>query len=252
MAVVTIAVLSGVFICLWRVQRRTDNASWADAGWAAGIGLLSVAALADGSGDVARRGLVGGLLALWSLRLSRHLLARARHSQEDGRFADMRKRWGPRAQRNFLIYFLLQVPLVLLFALPAWVLAADTRPVEARDLVGALVAVAGMTGTWLADRQLAHHRAVMPRDQVCRTGLWAWSRHPNYFFEWVFWCAWPLLAPLSAGGVVTALPATTLYFLLTKWTGIPPAERRALRTRALGYRAYQLTTSPFFPKRPQT
>lgn len=249
---VTVVLLLAAFVCLWGVQRRTDNASWADAGWAAGIGVLSLAVLSGGSGDGARRAVAGALLLLWSGRLSLHLLARARHSQEDGRFADMRRRWGQRGQRNFLFYFVMQVPLVLLFALPAWVLADDIRPLQARDAAGASVALAGMAGTWLADRQLAHHRAVMPPDQVCQTGLWSWSRHPNYFFEWVFWCAWPLWAPLSPLGAVTALPAMALYFLLTRLTGIPPSERRALKTRPLAYAAYQQTTSAFFPTPPKT
>jgi steroid 5-alpha reductase family enzyme len=244
-----VGVLAVAFFLLWLLQRRTANASWADAGWAVGTGAVLAWGLAAGDGDPGRRGLALSLAVIWAARLGGHLVLRALDGREDGRFHDLRQKWGPAAQRNFLRYFLAQVPLVLLFALPAVALADDPRPLGARDLAGGLVALAGLVGTAAADRQLARHRESAP-DEVCRTGLWAWSRHPNYFFEWVFWCAWPFLAPLSPVGALALVPPIVLYVLLTRVTGIPPAERRAVRRRGDAYRRYQSMTSAFFPKPP--
>jgi cyclopropane-fatty-acyl-phospholipid synthase len=247
---VIVTLLTGSFVALWLLQRRTENASWADAGWSLGIGLLSVSQLLAGSGEPMRRALAATLVLLWSVRLTAHLVQRACNGSEDGRFADLRRSWGAHAQRNFLGYFLVQVPLVLLFALPAWVLAGDGRQVGARDLAGLCIGLVGLIGTAVADRQLARHRTTATAGEVCSTGLWRYSRHPNYFFEWLFWCAWPLLAPLSPTGTLALLPVTILYLLLTRVTGIPPAERRAVLRRGDAYRKYQQATSSFFPSRP--
>lgn len=243
------AALTAAFVILWWVQRRTGNASWADAGWAVGIGVIALGLLADGPGDSTRRLLAAVLVGLWSARLGWHLLRRALHPVEDGRFADMRQRWGDRAQRNFLRYHLAQVPLVLLFCLPAVVLADDARTLGARDWAGLGIGLGGLVGTAVADRQLARHRSDNPGD-VCRRGLWRYSRHPNYFFEWVTWCSWPLMAPATPIGAMTAVPAAALYVLLTRVTGIPPAEQRALARRGEAYRRYQAVTSAFFPRPP--
>jgi steroid 5-alpha reductase family enzyme len=234
------------FVGLWAVQRRTGNASWADAGWALAIGAVMLGAFVAGEGDPGRRALAAGLIGFWSLRLGTHLVRRSLSSSEDSRFADMRQRWGERAQRNFLRYYLAQVPLVLLFCLPALALAGDARPLGPRDAIGVGVGLTGLIGTAVADRQLARHRATAP-DAVCRSGLWRFSRHPNYFFEWVTWCAWPLLAPATPTGALAAVPPAALYVLLTRVTGIPPAEQRSLARRGDAYRQYQEQTSAFFP-----
>jgi steroid 5-alpha reductase family enzyme len=238
------------FLLLWLLQRHTNNASWADAGWALAVGLVMLWWLASGQGDTGRRWLAGSVVGLWSARLSLHLWHRAWNSTEDGRFQDLRREWGARAQRNFLRYFLFQVPLVLVFALPAAALAQDGRPLAARDMVAMLVAITGLAGVSIADGQLRRHRRV-DAGEVCRRGLWRYSRHPNYFFEWVFWCAWPFMAPLSARGLLAWVTPIAAYFLLTRITGIPPAERRALVRRGDDYRRYQAQTSLFFPRSPK-
>jgi steroid 5-alpha reductase family enzyme len=245
-----VLLLSISFTLLWLWQRYTRNASWADAGWALSVGLVMIWWLQSGEGDTTRRWLAGAVASLWSVRLGLHLLNRARNSTEDGRFQDLRHSWGHRAQRNFLRYFLLQVPLVLLFALPAAAIAQDVRTPGLRDLLGVVVALVGLAGVSIADRQLHTHRRTAT--SVCRQGLWQYSRHPNYFFEWIFWCAWPFMAPLSPRGLLAWVTPVAAYVLLTRVTGIPPAERRSLARGGDEYRRYQEMTSAFFPRSPKT
>jgi steroid 5-alpha reductase family enzyme len=115
--------------------------------------------------------------------------------------------------------------------------------------VGVAVWVVAVAGEWIADRQLARFRADPgSRGRVCRAGLWRYSRHPNYFFEWLHWWAY---VPIGHAQPLTFLgPAAMLLFLL-RVTGIPYAERQALASRGEAYRAYQRATSAFLPWPPR-
>jgi steroid 5-alpha reductase family enzyme len=100
----------------------------------------------------------------------------------------------------------------------------------------------------LADRQLTRFRAdPANKRKTCRRGLWRYSRHPNYFFEWLLWTSY---VPLSWGSPIFALSLLgpgLLFLFLTRVSGIPPTEAQALASRGDDYRAYQRTTSAFFP-----
>jgi steroid 5-alpha reductase family enzyme len=167
---------------------------------------------------------------------------------EDGRYRALREQWGPRAPRNFLLLHLAQVVFALLFSLP--VLAAMRGgPLDGWALAGVLVWVVAVRGEGAADRQLATFRAEpQNRGAVCQAGLWRYSRHPNYFFEWLQWWAYVLIG--HAALLTLVGPAVMLLFLF-RLTGIPYTERQALQTRGDQYRAYQRTTSVFMPWPPR-
>ena len=238
-------------LTLWAVQLRTRNAATVDAGWTALVAGGAAGAAFVSDGDPARRVLVAGLAAIWALRLGVHLVGdRVRAgSAEDGRYGALRERWGEAAGRRFLALYLAQVPVATLFVIP---LAAAMRggPPDAWAAAGSAVWLAAVAGEGIADRQLARFRAnPANRGAVCREGLWRFSRHPNYFFEWLHWWAYVLIghaAPPTFLG-----PAAMLLFLF-RLTGIPYTERQALRSRGDAYRAYQRSTSafiPWFPRR---
>ncbi len=238
---------------LWGLAVRRRDAGLVDVGWAASLALLAPlhAALADGL--PARRLLVGALGAVWGVRLTLHLVARLRPGTEDPRYAGLRARWGDRADRWFLPFFqaqaLLAGGLALAFALAA---RSPRDALGAADLAGAALWLVAVLGEALADRQLARFRADPANaGRTCRAGLWGWSRHPNYFFEWLHWLAYVPLAWGGAGWYLAALPAAVVLLLVLTVTGIPPTEAQALRSRGEDYRRYQRTTSAFFPWPPR-
>jgi steroid 5-alpha reductase family enzyme len=234
---------------LWLVQRRTHNAGIVDVGWALGIGVLVGVSALMTPGDPLRRVLVTGITLVWSLRLGIHLARRVAGEPEDGRYQNLRAWAGRHEQVVLLLFFFLQASWVVLFALPQYVAMHNAAPLGWLGVAAVGIFLVSVLGETVADRQLARFRADSAnRGEVCREGLWRYSRHPNYFFEWLHWFAYPLLA-IGLGPVAwLALlgPILMLVFLL-KITGIPPTEWRALQSRGERYRAYQRTTSAFFP-----
>jgi steroid 5-alpha reductase family enzyme len=237
-------------LALWALQQRTLNAASADVGWVTLVTGGTMATAVSGEGDLARRIVVAALVGIWGFRLGFYLLrdrvlARA---PEDGRYRWLRARWGAAAPRRFLVLYLAQIPMAALFILPV---AAAMRggPPDAWTAAGIGVWVVGAVGEWLADRQLARFRAD-PRNRgaVCRAGLWRFSRHPNYFFEWVHWWAYVLIG--RADPITFIGPLVMLLFLF-RVTGIPYTERQALRSRGDAYLEYQRTTSAFIPWPPR-
>ncbi|MDE3157057.1 MAG: DUF1295 domain-containing protein [Acidobacteriota bacterium] len=243
----TVAVLMFV---LWLIHLRTGNAAIVDAGWAGGLSLLAAIYAAAGPGDRVRSGLVAVMAAAWGLRLALYVLVtRVIGQPEEGRYVELRRTWRTHLPLKFLGFFefqaLVAVILSVPFLLPALNPAPGLQPVE---YAGGAIWLIGFLGEVLADAQLHRFKAnPAHRGRTCRVGLWRWSRHPNYFFEWVIWIGFAVFAlgsPWGAAGLLS--PALILYFLL-RVTGIPATEAQALRSRGDEYRQYQRTTSPFIP-----
>jgi steroid 5-alpha reductase family enzyme len=246
-----------VMLILWLVQRRTRDAGLVDFGWSAGLGLAALlyALTLDGFG--LRRLLLALLAGTWSLRLASYLLRdRLIAKEEDGRYRHLREKWADRAQQRFLLLFEAQALLVVLFSLPFWAVAHNGYPaLTVWDLIGTLIALVSLAGESTADRQLARFRAdPAHRGKTCRIGWWRYSRHPNYFFEWLHWWSYVFLGIGSQFWVLTLLGPALMLLFLFKVTGIPATEQRALASRGEDYRQYQRTTSrfiPWFPKETQ-
>ena len=160
-----------------------------------------------------------------------------------------RTRWGERAGFGFLLLFLAQALLIAIFAVPFRVAMAAERPLwDAWDIAALVVWFTSVAGESFADAQLAAFRAdPTTRGQVCQRGLWRYSRHPNYFFEWLHWWTYPLLAVGQPWWFLTLIGPALMAFFLFRLTGIPATEAHALASRGEAYRRYQRTTSLFFP-----
>ena len=246
---VGLAVLTAVMTGAWFRQRRTSNAGIVDLIWGASLGALAItyALTLDGWGP--RRLLVAVLVGLWSGRLTLHLAQRVGSEPEDGRYAALRKRFGERFDRWIFWFFQAQALLAVLLSLTYLVLCAAESPGwRVQDLLAVLLWVGALSGETIADRQLAAwRRDPANRGKTCRRGLWATSRHPNYFFEWLHWLAYPLMGIGLAWGWLLWLTPAVMLFLVLKVTGIPPTEEQALASRGDDYRRYQRTTNAFFP-----
>jgi len=236
---------------LWLVQRRIGDASFVDAAWAGSVGLLAVIYAYFADGYLPRRVLVAALGAVWAFRLARYLLVDRvlQAEEEDGRYRMLRQNWGEKAQIYFFLFFQVQALFVFAFALPFFCAAANPHSgLTPGDYAGVGVWLIAVVGEGVADRQLARFRSdPAHRGKTCRSGLWRYSRHPNYFFEWVHWWAYVLMGAGSPCGWATLAAPAFMLFLLFRVTGIPYTEKRALASRGEEYRAYQRTTSVFIP-----
>jgi steroid 5-alpha reductase family enzyme len=258
-ALAAIAVALAILMAgAWLVQQRTGNSGWVDTIWTFSLGLVGVSGAlwpVAGASPNARQWLVAGLVAIWSLRLGVHIAVRTAGITDDPRYAAFASEWGADSPRRMFVFLQNQglgsIPLV--FA----IFVAARFPGDAlglQDYLGALILLAGIAGEALADAQLKSFRAnPANKGQVCDIGLWRWSRHPNYFFEWFGWLAYPVIAlsPNYGWGLATLLAPVFMYWILVYVTGIPPLEAQMLRSRGDRYRDYQSRTSRFFPLPPQ-
>ena len=265
MTIPYLEVLAGIAMALsilmagaWLVQQRTGNSGWVDTIWTFSVGLVGAGSAlwsVAGASPNARQWLVACLVAIWSLRLGAHIAIRTAGITDDPRYAAFAREWGVDSPRRMFIFLQNQglgsVPPALSIFVAAH-LPGDALRLQ--DYLGALILLAGIAGEALADAQLKRFRDnPANKDRVCDIGLWRWSRHPNYFFEWFGWLAYPMIAlsPNYGWGLATLLAPVFMYWILVYETGIPPLEAQMLRSRGDRYRDYQSRTSPFFPWLPQ-
>ena len=236
----------------WLWQRSHANAGIVDALWAGGLGGSAVLLALLGDGSRLPRVVLAILGGLWGLRLALHLWKRIRGEPEDGRYQNLRAHWDG-SQLKFFAFFQFQAALIVLFALPFLAAARNPRGFGPWLLVGMAIWLISVIGESIADRQLARFRAdPANRGRTCQDGLWRYSRHPNYFFEWVHWFAYVCIAIGSPIAWLAWAGPVVMYVFLRWISGIPYTETQALRSRGDDYRAYQRSTSmliPWFPKR---
>ncbi len=267
MIVTTVAgtglVLSALMALAWYVQFRTRNSGWSDVFWSYEMGLggvfLALVPWSDWQWQApsARQWLVAVLVAIWSMRLGTHILRRTLgSSSEDPRYAQMRKDWKEDFQSR--LFWFLQIQALAAFVLVLSVGVAGHNPapgLRLLDGLGALVLLGAIVGEGIADTQLKRFVADKAnRGKVCDAGLWAWSRHPNYFFEWLGWVAYPIIAVDFAGewpwGWVALSGPVFMFVLLRYVSGVPPLEEHMVRKHGGNFHAYQERTSAFFPLPP--
>lgn len=248
--------LSAAMAGAWVTVDRTGRSGWADTIWSFSVGVAGVAAaLAPlSAGTSARQVMVATLVAVWSLRLGGHIAARTRKGGDDPRYQALKEEWGDDRRRR--LFWFLQVQAAAAFLLAVTILVAAHNPApwpQPGDLIGMALAAAAILGEGMADRQLARFRAdPANRGRVCDAGLWGWSRHPNYFFEWLGWVAFAVIAIDFSGGypwgwLALAGPAF-MYWLLVHVSGIPPLEAHMIRSRGAAFRAYQSRVAAFWPR----
>jgi steroid 5-alpha reductase family enzyme len=250
-----LAVVSAIMVGLWLLGLRYRNFSYVDIGWSANFTVLAVLYASLTEGWAVRRWLIAAMVAFWSVRLAAHLATRILGEPEEGRYVQLRSEWGATGNLNakFLAFFLFQGLLNVFLILPLLLACLDPTPgLRPLEWAGIAVWAIGLLGESLADRQLAaFKRDPGNRGKVCAVGLWRYSRHPNYFFEWTIWIGYALFALASPfGWIGLGAPLLMLHFLVNV-TGVKATEEQALRSRGDAYRDYQATTSAFVPLPPK-
>jgi steroid 5-alpha reductase family enzyme len=262
LAVIIIAVaLSIIMTGAWLIWRNTKNSGWVDATWTFGLGTVGcIGALTPTQYpelETTRQILVAALIAFWSLRLGYHIVDRTARMTDDPRYAKLLHGWGARASQQ--MFWLLQKQALVSIPLALSVIIAAWNPLPAlrmQDILAVLVLIIAIFGEGIADAELRQFRAdPANRNRICDHGLWRWSRHPNYFFEWVGWLAYPLFA-IDLGGLypqgwIALIGPVCMYWLLVHVSGIPPLEEHMLERRPDAFRAYQARTNAFFPAPPR-
>ena len=238
----------------WRVVMTSGRSGWADTFWSWTVGVAGiVAALGPPAELTARNWLVAVIVAFWSGRLGLHIARRTLKGGDDPRYAELKRGWGDSYKPQLLIFLEIQAAVALVLAIAVMAAAHNPAPLGLGDVIGIFIAIAAITGESSADAQLTRFaRNPANQGKVCDTGLWAWSRHPNYFFEFLYWVA---LVPIGIGhawgwGWLTLAAPLLMFVLLRYVSGVPPLEQHMLRSRGAAFAAYQQRVPPFFPKPP--
>ncbi len=235
---------------LWAYQNYTKDASTADVGWAIGMSVLVGWYAMHLEGNAVRKMLIFIPLLIWTTRLSSHLLRRIAHDQrEDSRYGQFRQAWGNDARRNFFFIYQLQPIFNILLSVPFFIIFLNSdQSIKVIEFIAVMVWTIGILGESIADEQLRRFK-IDPanKGKICQKGLWNYSRHPNFFFEWLMWVAYFIFALGSPYGWWAVIAPTFMLFLLIKVTGIPLMEQRALANKGEAFREYMRTTSFFIP-----
>lgn len=263
---VNAAILLGLVLALWLVSVRIGDVSFVDAFWGAGMALLALASwlhVPGGPGALAT--LIMAMTAAWGLRLGAYLLRRWLRHGEDPRYRRILKRdreQGRFVQAALTKVWLGQAVLLFLVSSPAQVgiLAAggdDTIPPLASLLVVAGVALylVGVFFEWVGDWQLARFKADPANEgRILDSGLWRYTRHPNYFGDAAAW--WGIWLVTAAVGwqwaALTVAGPVFLTFTLTRWSGAPLLEAGMRKKRGDAYADYVARTSAFLPWPPRS
>ena len=244
-----------LFAALYLVARRIDNYGIVDIAWSYAFAALAAFYALAAPGWAVRKALITTMAVLWSLRLGTHLGRRVmgHHPVEDGRYGQLRKDWAAHFAAKMFGFFQLQAASVVLLGVAFLLVCLNPAPqLHPLEIAGVVLWLVALTGESLADRQLAaFKRDHAGKGRVCDAGLWRYSRHPNYFFEWLIWVAFFVFALTSPHGWVAGIGPAGILYLLLRVTGIPLTEEQSLRSKGEAYRRYQRATSAFVPWPPK-
>lgn len=242
------ALAATLMLLTWVYYLITKVPSCVDVSWGLGITIVGLFFL-NQHGWHDKAVLMGLLLVAWGARLSGFLYwNRIRTKDIDPRYETLVSGWSKKSIGYFFNYQL-QAVLLLFITIPFYaMLMSRQHSWFLTDPVAITLVVVGISGEWLADWQLLQYKK-NPTGPVCRQGLWSWSRHPNYFFEWLTWLGFSLFVlPFTFGwlGLITPVALFIIMFFVTG----PITERQSLKSRGKAYADYQNNTSMFFPWSP--
>ena len=252
----TALILSAMMILAWGVRLKTSQSGWIDAIWSFSLGLgagLVAWAPFDPSVVTPRQWFVGLCAFMAALRLGLDISRRTIGAGDDPRYQALIISWGVDFKTKLFWFLQIQAGCAFLLCVTIYVAAHKPQPLGASlDYIGFAVILIAFIGEMLSDRQLRQFKKQKNNKSICDTGLWSCSRHPNYFFEWLAWVGYAILAFDVSGrwslGFLGLIGPILMYWLLVHVSGIPLLEKHMLATRPKEYLDYQQRVPAFFPK----
>lgn len=231
---------------VWIVYRILKNPSVVDTSWSIGLmvsGLIYLWSIPPTPRSI----LISILLILWAFRLGGFLLyTRILQGHRDKRYSELANHWKINQALGFFLNFQLQGLLIFIISLIfLFISNTNNSSLNLTDAIAMVIVIIGIVGESLADLQLSQFKR-RQQGALCNTGLWGYSRHPNYFFDWVTWLGFTVFAFQSPKGYLGTVSLLTLYLIFTQITG-PLTERGSVKSRGQKYIDYQKQTSMFFP-----
>lgn len=237
-----------IWFCLSLYKQRSDIA---DIAWGMGGALFTLLALASAPSPTIRAYIVTLFVVCWGARLAHHIHTRNKHKPEDARYVAMRSSWGELAAvRVFLQIFTLQSILLLGVLISTFtIILSDTpRTLTLWDIIGSVVWLIGFYFEATGDKQLSAFLAnPLNKGKIMMSGLWKYTRHPNYFGEMTQWIGIFIISLSVPFGFVTIISPLLISYLLLHVSGIPMLERRYEGNK--DYEAYKKITPALFPKK---
>lgn len=248
-------VTMAIMLCLWVISLRLKDVSFIDAWWGPGFVVIALFVLAYASGDGFRPWIIAACVSFWGLRLGLHLFKRWKSGPgEDARYAAMRRKAdGNFALRSLYIVFGLQAVIMWVVSLPAQagIAQPSLAPFGALDAAGLLLFVIGFVFETVGDAQLRRFKAdPANHGKVLSSGLWAWTRHPNYFGDACMWWGIFVMASANTGNLWTVIGPIVMTWFLVSVSGKALLEH-GLKKSKPGYAEYIASTSGFFPLPPR-
>ncbi|HWZ21204.1 MAG TPA: DUF1295 domain-containing protein [Cytophagaceae bacterium] len=240
--------ISLMMFVVWLLQLKNKNAGIVDIVWAISFMVSAIAYSFFTEGYEGRKYLFIGFISFWCLRLGLHLFTRNWNKEEDPRYTELRNKWGVKANRNMFLFFEFQAVTASFLSLPfILILNNKSNTFSVVEIIGYVLILIGIVGESIADSQLKRYKATAEKGGICDYGLWNYSRHPNYFFEWLVWVAIFLIAIQADYGWIAIYCPMLMWHFLNNVTGVAATEEHMLETRGEKYKIYQKTTSAFIP-----
>ncbi len=245
------AIILFLYMCIWFrvaiIKKRNDVA---DIAWGLGFPLLCWTSYLFGEHST-RAFVVNIAISLWGYRLARHIYRRNKDKPEDSRYATWRKEWKHVYLRSFVQIFMLQGAFLYLIALPAvYINLTLAYPLHTQDFIGLAIWIIGFYFEVVGDAQLARFvQNPTNHGKIMQTGLWKYTRHPNYFGEVAMWWGIYGIALGLPDGVLTIIGPLTITWLILFVSGVPLLEKKYIGRPE--FDAYKKRTSVFFPWPPK-
>lgn len=246
---VNFALFSGA----WVLYQVTQKASWVDSIWAFSIPISILILYFGYSQHTTPQILVALAFCIWGIRLGSYLFLRTFRGGEDRRYAAFIREWGEHAPSKMYRFFMYQAIGTILLTAPFAIFMKANPDQNLFFNLGILIAGLAILGETIADRQMNQYRnSPLPKPPVMDSGLWAFSRHPNYFCEWLFWAGMAFAVSGVSWGALSWFSVLLMSYFLIKVTGIPETEKVMVQHKGAPYREYQRRVSMFFPWFPKS